>query len=582
MASFEDNEADGLFQQPAKRFEMKLPFRGLSNIQKFFITLSALFLIAIVDYQSFIEKSRRIEVYDDLNFRISAIRVSITKLEYLLDMFAVARRFENTTVDLIKGDVDNLDENVNAVLGNPRYAEVLKDDTMLSEGMNSIADDWQTIKNEINRLNNALSQDEIMLVHNAVDMNSVMVTEKSDRLLSIIAESRKGVFEDTKTLALESIVGFILIVLLASLFFQKRVVSPANRAASVARRALTGDYGARFHEDSSAVGRLGGELNRMLESVADSLGRKDRKGAELAAESLKKTGQIDAVRSILELAGRSLSQDELFSASVRQTAAGCGAEAAAVYAMGPGGFRLKAATGFDDNLLKAVSFIPSAELSLSGERGSAASGPGDGLLGGAFREAPGFKQFIAAPMEYNRETTGLVVAGFRTGEPAPSAGPFLEAVASALAVSAGHTGLFQAEHSSRRFLERVIHQMPFGLVVFDKSGTCLMMNSALKRLLGAEQKFSPEGKYRVFEDEVLSSQGMITSIKKSYEGYATEFIINYNPGLFSRYNFTSPPKRFKIKSFPLYDAGGEISNIALLYEDLTDAQEINANPGDAL
>src|SRR5574337_390758 len=210
---------------------MKLPFKGLSNIQKFFITLSVLFAIAIVDYQSFIEKSRRIEVYDDLNFRISAIRVSITKLEYLLDMFAVARRFENTTVELIKGDVDNLDENVNAVLGNPRYASVLKDDTMLSEGMNSIADDWQTIKNEINRLNNALSQDEIMLVHNSVDMNSVMVTEKSDRLLSIIAESRKGIFDDAKTLAFESIVGFILLVLVASLFFQKRVVSPANRAA---------------------------------------------------------------------------------------------------------------------------------------------------------------------------------------------------------------------------------------------------------------------------------------------------------------------------------------------------------------
>lgn len=562
---------------------MKLPFKGLSNIQKFFITLSVLFVIAIVDYQSFIEKSRRIEVYDDLNFRISAIRVSITKLEYLLDMFAVARRFENTTVELIKGDVDNLDENVNAVLGNPRYAKVLKDDTMLSEGMNSIADDWQTIKNEINRLNNALSQDEIMLVHNSVDMNSVMVTEKSDRLLSIIAESRKGIFDDAKTLAFESIVGFIMLVLIASLFFQKRVVSPASRAASVARRVLTGDYGARFKEDNSAVGRLNAELNRMLESISDSLGRKDRQGSELAAESLKKTGQIDAVRSILDLAGRSLSQDDIFNASVRMAAAGSGAEAAAIYAQTQGGFRLKAASGFEDSLIKASSFISSAG---SGSPGGGASAfePGSDSLGGAFREATGFKRFIAAPMEYNREITGVVVAGFKTCEPSASAGPFLEAIASALAVSAGHTGLFQAEHSSRRFLERVIHQMPFGLVVFDKSGTCLMMNSSLKRLLGAEQKFIPEGRYRVFEDEVLSSQGMMTSIKKAYEGYVTEFIINYNPGLVSRYNFTSVPKRFRIKSFPLYDAGGEISNIALLYEDLTDSHELGAGtkPGDAI
>ncbi len=33
------------------------------------------------------------------------------------------------------------------------------------------------------------------------------------------------------------------------------------------------------------------------------------------------------------------------------------------------------------------------------------------------------------------------------------------------------------------------------------------------------------------------------------------------------------PVKLRIRSFPLYDAGGEISNIALLYEDLTETAE---------
>ncbi len=560
---------------------MKMPFRGLSNIQKFFISLSVLFILAIFDYQSFINKSREVELYDELNFRISSIRVSITKLEYMLDMFAVARRFENTTVELIKGDVDDLDENINEVVGNPRYGKVLKEDTLLSEGMNTIEDDWQTIKNEINRLNNALSQDEIMLVHNAVDMNTVLVTEKADRLLSIIAGSRREIFEDTKSLALKSIVGFILIVLIASLFFQKKVISPAISASDTARRVFKGDYGARFMEDRSVMGRLSGELNRMLEAVTESLERKDRKGLELAAESLKKTGQIEALRNLMDMAGRSLSQEEVFSAAVKEAAAGCGAQAAAIYVSEPGGFRLKAAAGFDDKFIKTASFVPLHELNGVESKGSSTvfeAGPGC-FEGDA---SSGFKRFIVAPMSYNSEVTGLLAAAFKDGEASAGAPPFLEAVASALAVAAGHASLFQSEHSSKRFLERIIHQMPFGLAVFDKSGACLMMNSVLRRILGAEQKFSPEGGYRVFEDEVLSSQGMVTSIKKSYEGFATEFIINYNPGLLSKYNFPSAHKRLKIKSFPLYDAGGEISNIALLYEDITDSPELSGNPGDAL
>ncbi|MBI5643988.1 MAG: hypothetical protein HY954_11005, partial [Deltaproteobacteria bacterium] len=99
--------------------------------------------------------------------------------------------------------------------------------------------------------------------------------------------------------------------------------------------------------------------------------------------------------------------------------------------------------------------------------------------------------------------------------------------------------------------------------------------------LGAEQRLSAPGDYCIFEDDIFYSQGMLTSIRKSYEGYATEFIINYNPSLLTRYNFSGVQRRLRIKSFPLYDAGGEISNIVLMYEDISDAAE-SVKSGDTI
>jgi hypothetical protein len=53
----------------------------------------------------------------------------------------------------------------------------------------------------------------------------------------------------------------------------------------------------------------------------------------------------------------------------------------------------------------------------------------------------------------------------------------------------------------------------------------------------------------------------------------TEFIINYDPKAIKRFNFNGTPSKLRIKSIPLYDSGGEISNIALLYEEVTEDEE---------
>lgn len=566
---------------------MKLPFTGLSNIQKFFIYLSLVFIFALGDLHLFTRKAAKVELYDDLASRISTVRVSIIKLEYMLDMLVVARRFESTSIELIKGDVDELDGNITGIVGDEKYRPLLDSNTLVAEGLNSIGEDWHNIKIEIGRLNDALDQDAIMLLHNAVDIHTVLVIEKADRLLSAISESRQTIFGEIKNLELKSVIAFVLIALFVSLAYYKRIVSPLGRITSTARMVSGGDTGARFADDrKSLAGRLGGELNSML----DGLGRENaalvRRNSELeealAADRLK----MSSFSTLMVFAASSLSQNDVLGVALDEAVAGAGAKAGAVFISEGGEFRRKASTGFGAQAPGELLTVSKAAVEDTRAGGKArvysdVAGFPDSSIG-EFLGSRRFESLLSLPISYNKETLGLMLVAYagEVADPVPGA-PFLEAMASGAAVAIGHVGLFQGEHSARRFVERLVHQMPFGLAVFDKEGCCRMMNVALKKMLGAQKADMPGG-YSIFEDQVFAAQGMLSTIKKAYEGYSTEFIINYDPADVTRYGFSGPQKKLKIRSFPLYDAGGDISNIVLLYEDLTDLPGVPAGSGDAL
>lgn len=552
---------------------MRLPFKGLSSFQKFFITLSVIFIVAIIDYQSFLDKSGKVELYDGLHSRISSARVSITKLEYLLDMFVVARRFEGGTIEIIKSDVASLDENINELMDNPEYRGVWKSDAMLAEGIQAIADDWVTIKAEIKRLNDAMSQDEVMLIHNKVDMNTILVTEKAERLLTVIGDRRKAVFKESKALALRSIIGFVLLMLIMSLLYYKRVLSPVSRASLVARRLLSGERGARFQEGAGAMGSLGAELNRMAESMEKTFQDKEGEAAGLRAAVAEGTLQAEAVAAIMESAGRSLASGDVFASAVGKVVAASGADACAVYALEGGALRLKASAGFDERYLAGAGALDgfpggSASETVVFDPAAGAGRP----LGTAF-SAAGVRAAAAVPLMYNDKAAGLLLAAWRAG-----AGPrqgnvkFLESVASSIAVASGHSGLFQQEHSSRRFLERLLAQLPLGMAVFGTDGQCQMMSSRARRMLGVPPDMEPRD-YNVFEDVMLKSQGILASVRSSCEGYSTEFVINYSPMSSRAVGIAMAPVKLRVRSFPVYDAGGEVSNIALVYEDMGEGRE---------
>ncbi len=564
---------------------MRLPFTGLSNIQKFFISLALVFAAAIIDLHLFTRKSTQVELYDGLTSSVSNLRVSISKLEYLLDMFVVARRFESSTIDLIKEDVEKLDSEITGVLGDPRFLAVIKGNAQLSDGLNSITDDWHNIKTEVGRLNEAINQDEAMLIHNAVDIHTVLVIEKADRLLGSISESRQAIFDDIRSLEYKSIIGFVLFALFVSFAYYKRVFSPVEKAARTARRVSTGSREARFSEDQrSLLGRLGRELNAMLETLAREMSGLKAANSSLKERLAEEGLRIRAFSSLMSCASNSLSQNDVLNVALNEAASGTGADAGAVFVMEEGQLRLRASYGFG-------SAAPPRELQqtsaavLNGMEKSGYGGVFHDIRGypdsslGEFLKSRGFESLLCLPISYNRETLGCFLVIFKGGiGDAEAKLPFVEALARGAAVSIGHAGLFQGEYNARRFVERVIHQMPFGVAVFDEKGSCRLLNTALKKMLGAEK--ADLGGYEIMDD-ALASQGMLAPVKKAYEGYAAEFTINYNPADIKRFNLSGPQRRFKVKSFPLYGAGGDISNIVVLYEELPGAPGESAGTGDA-
>ncbi len=557
---------------------MRQPAARLSNIHKFFITLSVILIVVIFGYRYFLEKTRKVELYDEMHAQISSIRVSLSKLEYLLDMYVVARRFENTTVDLIKGDVRAIDESISGVIENRAYLRILNNNKPLADGMDSIGEDWLTIKNEIKRLNAAMSQDEIILTHNAVDMNAIVVTEKAERLLTLIAEDRKKAFHEAKGFVLRSAIAFILISLVAALAYYRRVIWPLDRASRTAESFASGDLSARVKETKGGpVGQFTASFNFMLESVAQAYFKKQEENRDIRAAVERKTSQIKSIESLMDFAGRTLSQSEFFNAAVREAVCN-GADAAAIYLIDGSTLKLRTSNGFDPADSGELGVIGLGEIGgLEKETSTRIFQAQAAYPSGRYwsiLKGQGFSSLVCVPMEYNDEVTGFLYAAFRDEGLAFSEGAdvFIEALGSCIAVSNGHLGLFLDELSSRKFFERVLNQMPSGIAVFERGGRCRFMNGSLRLFLGVDQQFDANNGYSLFEDAFLSSKSMLASVRKTFDGHLFEFRGIYDPALNARFGFSGRVRRARLRSLPLYDAGGEINSIMIVYDDLNDTE----------
>lgn len=555
---------------------MKSPLRSLSIFQKSIIALTIIFAAAAFEYNSFLDKSRKLELYDTLQAEVGSARVSIFRLQHHLEMIVVAWGMEYGSVNMLKAGMDHTADRLEAVAADPAFAGLLKEEGMLAESVRAVLNDISTIRAELRRLNEAMSRDEMILLHNSVDTNTVLAAEKAERLQSYISLRKQAVFREFKSLALKSFAGFAALALAAALMLYGRVFHPMRKAVLTARRILAGEADARFDADGrSETGRLGGKLNQILEYLGKEKAFKDSECLRLRSALVESSGQVSAIGAVISLGGRTLSETEVFEAALKEAVLRTGASGAAVYMLEDGGaLRLKSASGLPEGIAARLE-----DVSLSGWEGGAAKVFDRSSFPAAFSgilSGPGTELVAAAPLVYNRQAAGLLIAAYRNREGFSGEHlAFLEAIASSIAVISGHSALFRNERASRILLERLIGQLPPGLAVFGLDGKCVMMNGRARLMLGVNSGFNASA-YSVLEDEVLRSQGMVAAISKSYEGYSTEFIINYAPMSARELGLSAPGRRLRIRSFPVYGSGGEVSNLALLYEDMSEPEAVQS------
>ncbi|MBE9529393.1 MAG: GAF domain-containing protein [Proteobacteria bacterium] len=557
---------------------MKNFLKAFSTYLKLIVVFVVIVIVAGLDYYSFYERTRKIEVLEALNDRLDTVRVSIIKLEYTLDMFIVARRFEETTVALIKRDIIRLDTELGEIITNPKYFHVINENIMLSDGLVSVAEDWLIVKSEIGSLNEASTQAEVMLIHNAVDLKTILIQEVADRLVTLMHEMRNQVLHDTRTGALWTIGGFISALLIGFFFLYKRIISQARETAMTAMQIKSTEGGARFAVGRGIMGSLAEDLNSMLDELKKDGEAKLRENEALEQFGREKSCQIAAFMALNTVASASLSQDKVLEAGVKEVVR-CGSIGAAmVYLDDEHGLRLRASCGMNRTFSSDGAIIPQFIKSIRTDPETTVDiydtleeFPNERF--GALVKSNGYASLGSVPIHSNGTLYGyLYIANTSTDPLNLETLPFIEAIASSFGTYIGYISRFRQEYDSKHFLEMLINQLPVGVAVYDRSGTCRMINSKQKKFLGVGND-DLVGSFRVFEDDVLVEQGMVTSIRKSYEGFVTEFIINYDPGAIKRFYFNGTPKKLRIKSIPLYDSGGEISNIALLYEEMTDKEE---------
>ncbi|MCL4872634.1 GAF domain-containing protein [bacterium] len=555
---------------------MKSPLRSLSIFQKSIIALTIIFAAAAFEYNSFLVKSRKLELYDTLQSEVVSARASIFRLQHHLEMIVVAWGLEYGSVNMLKAGMDHTADSLEAVVADPAFAGLLKEEGMLAESVRAVLNDIFTIRAELRRLNEAITREEMILLHNSVDTNTVLASEKAERLLSHISLRKQAVFQEFNSLALKSFAGFVALALVAALILYGRVFRPMRKAVLTARRILAGEADARFGaDDRSETGRLGGKLNQILEYLGKEKAFKDSECLRLRTALVESSGQISAIGAVISFAGRTLSETGVFEAALREAVLRTGASGAAVYMReGGGALMLKSAFGLPEGVAARLE-----DVSLKGWEGGAAKVFDRGSLPAAFSgilSGPGTELVAAAPLVYNGEAAGLLIAAYGDrGVFSEEHLAFLEAIASSIAVISGHSALFKNERASRMLLERLIGQLPLGLAIFGLDGKCVMMNGRARLMLGANSGFDASA-YSVLEDKVLRSQGMVTAINKSYDGYSTEFIINYAPISARELGLSAPGRRLRIRSFPIYGSGGEVSNLALLYEDMSEPEAVRS------
>ncbi|MBI5560542.1 MAG: hypothetical protein HY883_04650 [Deltaproteobacteria bacterium] len=521
-------------------------------------------------------------LHDELYHRLNVLNTDIVRLEYTLDIAVVTKNFSfiDRRGQTIGSDVSNIEKSV-STLKDQTYTRLFPGSSSFTDLKTTVLDNWQTVKNELGRLDTAKSEEEMLLIHNTVDLNTFVLADNVERMLSFVQEEKNTVFREGRDVVLFTLILSLLAGLGGGLVFFARALLPFRTLFSSLSHVVSAGTGSRVREN------LAGEVGGIARAINAAIGRAEKSYLDTSMrekEAMREIGEmvrkIESLNVVTSMVSRSLSQFEVTMRAISEVCATIGADAGSLYLMDGGGLRLKVSKGFSGTF-----FYKGEELPLS-ERTRENRVSEKPIVFASMDEYPegrlksilvseGIKTLVSVPVLHEGMVAGFFEVAFRKYREIGSGDLlFFQAISSNLGVAASYSDAFSKEHATRIFLERIIQHSPLGVAAFDLDGVCLLANSTFKKHMGCDQRSDFVGSYRVFDDGEFERQGVIPMIKKSYEGMVVEFTADYD----GRFQSAGGSRRLRIKSAPLYDAGGSIPSIVMLLDDVTPVNHSQLSP----
>jgi PAS domain S-box-containing protein len=134
-------------------------------------------------------------------------------------------------------------------------------------------------------------------------------------------------------------------------------------------------------------------------------------------------------------------------------------------------------------------------------------------------------------------------------------------------------GLIQVEDSPHATSEirfrTMFEQSPLSIQLFSREGYCVEVNGAWEKLWGTTRDHLTG--YNVLEDEQLAAKGVLHYIKEAFAGTPTAIPPTlYDPAEIGR---EGRPRWVEAFAYPVSDEEGNIREVALVLEDVTDKME---------
>ena len=537
---------------------MKISSNTFTISRKFAVLLLFFSILFIVDSYLITRKSDGFKLYTEMEHKLSLLLTDIVRAEYMLDIFVVARHLEDGVPETIKRDVRKIDKEIEEVIS--FGAQMFGNDNVYRGIVSSVRENWTAVKEQIKRLDGVETEEETLLVHNSVDTHAIMLREDIERFMNLVGERANVSLVERRNYTLFVLLLSLALGLAAGSIFLYKVIFPLDRFYLHMLSTFKGRKDEWQEDMRGDIGGIAEAFNTAMakmEEVRMDASKKFHYMEQRVDQMEKKMASIKELTAIL--AG-SISQYEVFMGAIAEVTKTMGASACAVYIKEGTQYRLSVSKGFSRVFFYRAENFPARERDSFNTTSplvfkDVVKYP-EGKLNGILLSED-IKSYICVPILYGDSVQGYFDVAFKD-EVAPSEEDllYLQSIATHCGVAIVHSLVCLDERNKRLFMERIIEHMPAGVAVFDRDGTCVLLNDGFKQFLGCDVRCELRGNYNIFEDDYMEELGILPKLKRVYEGNHVELVtIPHRP---------HDGEKVRVIGCPVYEAGGSISYILLV------------------